>query len=155
MSRQGFSGFKSAIPSEKDIKLARQLSRALLKGSAKKARSIDIVLKENKKQTDTIVLPPTAYKLLVVALSQMAEGNAVMILPSHAELTTQEAADLLHVSRPFLIKLLETKKIPFRKVGTRRKVLLKDLVLYKTKNDEARHRVLDELAQEAQELGLY
>ncbi len=71
------------------------------------------------------------------------------------ELSTQEAADILHVSRPFLIKLLETKKIPFRKVGTRRKVLLKDLMLYKTKNDEARRKILDELAQEAQELGLY
>lgn len=70
-------------------------------------------------------------------------------------LSMQEAADILHVSLPFLTKLLATKKISFHKVGACRKILLKDLLGYKTRTDEARRKVLDELAQEAQELGLY
>lgn len=150
-----YRGLEPVVPNEKEIKQARQLRRVLSKNTAKKAKSIDIVLKEDKTKTGIITLSSSASRLLVAALTQIAEGNAVAILPLYAELTTQEAADVLRVSRPFLIKLLETKKIPFRKVGTRRKVLLKDLMLYKTKNDEARRKVLDELAQEAQELGLY
>lgn len=71
------------------------------------------------------------------------------------ELSTQEAADILHVSLSFLTKLLATNKIPFHKVGVCRKMLLKDLLEYKTRTDEARRKILDELAQEAQELGLY
>lgn len=74
---------------------------------------------------------------------------------TNKDLSTQEAADILQVSRPFLIKLLKTKQVPFRKVGTRRKVLLKDLMSYKIKNDEVRRKIFAELTKEAQEMGLY
>ncbi len=84
----------------------------------------------------------------------MAEGNAVTIIPIHAELTTQEAANLLKVSRPFLITLLEEGKLPYRKVGTRRKVLFEDLMNYKKKDDTERLKILNKLTQEAQDLNM-
>jgi excisionase family DNA binding protein len=101
-----------------------------------------------------VTLPFSAFKLLMTVLTQMAEGNAITLIPVHAELTSQEAADLLNVSRPYLVRLLEEKKIPFRKVGTRRRILFQDLMDYKTKIDAARRKTLDELSEEAQGLGL-
>jgi excisionase family DNA binding protein len=142
------------IPSDSEVELARNSSRVLASLNLKKTKTIDISLETGNHHPSSVTLPLSAFKLLVNILTQMAEGNAVTLIPVHAELTTQEAADLLNVSRPFLIRLLEEKKMPFRKVGTRRRVLFQDLMDYKAKIDAARRKTLDDLANEAQELDM-
>jgi excisionase family DNA binding protein len=100
----------------------------------------------------TIELPAGAVKLLQAILEDMASGRAVTIVPQNAELTTQQAADFLNVSRPFLVGLLNQRKLPFRLVGTHRRVRFEDVIRFKEDIDTERRRVLDELAAEAQEL---
>lgn len=103
---------------------------------------------------ESFEVPRKAALILGKVLEEMAMGNSVEITSIASELTTQQAADLLNVSRPHLIKLLETGKIPFKKVGTHRKVTLKDVQKYDFDLRETRSRILDELAKEAQELGM-
>ena len=98
----------------------------------------DLRLQVAGKRGEAITLPASAVRLLVRMLSEMAAGNAVTLVPIHAELTTQQAADALGVSRPFLVKLLDEGKIPSRKVGTHRRVLFNDLLAYRQKVDQRR-----------------
>jgi excisionase family DNA binding protein len=101
-----------------------------------------------------LTLPVAAARLLEHLLTEMAHGNAVTLIPVHAELTTQEAADYLNVSRPYLIRLLEENAIRFHKVGTHRRVRFQDLKAYKERIDAKREKTMNELVAEAQELGL-
>ena len=104
---------------------------------------------------DALVVPREAAVLLAKILGFLANGEGANVIPDTAELTTQQAAEFLNVSRPYLIKLLETRQIPFRLVGTHRRVRFRDVSEYKSRDDLARRRAADELTELTQELGLY
>jgi excisionase family DNA binding protein len=104
---------------------------------------------------DGMPIPSSLRRVLVAAARQLADGNGVSIMPVTAEVTTQQAADLLNVSRPFVVGLLDKGEIPFHKVGTHRRIRLKDLLVYRGRRDGSRRAVIDRLAAEAQELGIY
>lgn len=140
-------------PTANETVLARTSSR-LLALHARKHHDLLIQIVEDGCPTDSLALPASAVRLLVDILTEMAEGNAVTLIPVHAELTTQQAADLLNVSRPYLVSLLDQGEIPYRKVGTHRRVLFNDLINYKNQNDKARMKALDELAEQAQKLDM-
>jgi excisionase family DNA binding protein len=104
---------------------------------------------------DTLSLPRGAVELLARVLAHMAAGRGVSVVPAHAELTTQKAADLLNVSRPYLIGLLDAGKIEYRKVGKHRRVRVDSLLNYKRQDDQKRRQAADELAELNQDMGLY
>jgi excisionase family DNA binding protein len=104
---------------------------------------------------EELCLPASVYTLLARVVHELARGNAVRVVPVSAELTTQQAADLLNVSRPFLVKLLESGEIPFHHVGTHRRVRFDDVMAYRHRRSRARRAALAEMAREAQEMGLY
>lgn len=103
---------------------------------------------------EDVAIPAVAARLLVQVLGQIGAGHAITLLPLTAELSTQEAAEILNVSRPYLVRLLDERQIPSRKVGTHRRVLLHDVLAYKQQDDERRHAVLDELTAQAQKLNM-
>jgi excisionase family DNA binding protein len=142
------------VPSTKDAEQAQVAVRALSGLLRKKSPRTIRVQPEGAKEQITVTVPTEAFELFLDILAQMANGNAVSIVPVHAELTTQQAADLLNVSRPFLVGLLDDGKIPFRTVGTHRRVMVADLLAYKERDAAHRNKVADELAAEAQKLGL-
>lgn len=99
-------------------------------------------------------VPRGAVELLARVLAHMASGHSVSVVPEHAELTTQQAADLLNVSRPYLIGLLESGVIEYRRVGTHRRVLAGSVLNYKHRDDQRRRAAADELAQIVQDMDL-
>jgi excisionase family DNA binding protein len=140
-------------PTEQDAMEAGTASRVLASYAPNQPlHTLKLIL--NDATGSTVTIPTAAYTLLVEILAQMAEGNAVSIVPIKKEITTQEAADILNVSRPYLVKLLESGKIPYRKVGTRRRVLTQDVLNYKNQIDTQRMHTLLELASQAQELNM-
>lgn len=101
-----------------------------------------------------LTLPREAVELLASLLAHLGAGRSVSVVPHNAELTTQQAADLLNVSRPFLIGLLQAGEIEYRTVGTHRRILASSLIDYKRKDDQRRRTAADELSQLNQEMGL-
>lgn len=150
MSNIALKKLDPVIPNKQEILLATESSKTLENMVKTKTHTFEILIDGEK----TIKVPTSVFQMLFTILTQMAAGNAVTIIPIHAELTTQEAANLLNVSRPFLISLLEEGKLPFRKVGTRRKILFEDLMRYKRKDDENRLKILNQLSDEAQDLNM-
>ena len=139
-------------PSARDAAMAR-VSGQVLSPFVQRKRSLTLKVREAD-QDRPLELPAGAVALLMDILEAMAAGRGVTLIPENAELTTVQAADVLNVSRPFLIKLLEDNVLPHRKVGKHRRVRMEDVMAYKAKIDRERESVLDQLAREAQELGM-
>ena len=138
------------LPTSQDAELARTSSRLLAacigRGDTARLRVID--------GQDAIEVPVAALRMLVDILANMAEGNAISLVPIHAELTTQQAADFLGVSRPYLVGLVDLGEIPHHKVGTHRRIYFRDLLEYRKERMGQSKAALDALAEQAQKLGM-
>ncbi len=145
---------KIRIPSESEIELSISSSRILSSVQNSDSSTQTIKVKSENGEERSLSIPTVAYEMLIDILSQMAQGNAVTLIPVHAELSTQQAANILNVSRPYLIKLLESGEIPYYKVGKHRRILAQELYNYKSGIDTKRSQTLDELTALTQELGL-
>src|SRR5262249_52311227 len=132
-------------PSEADALLARESLHGLSQYLSAGKSDLKIHVQGDEQAGEDVTIPLSAARLLKDILAEMVQGHAVTVLPLRAELTTQQAADLLNVSRPYLIGLLEEGKIPFRRVGQHRRVRRDDLMAYQRKDDAARRRIADEL----------
>jgi excisionase family DNA binding protein len=151
MAMPAFSHHPPVLPTEQDIRLAQESSRTL----ASLLDKNEMLHLQTANRDVELILPASAVRLLLDILTNMSAGNAITLIPIHAELTTQQAADLLNVSRQFLIDdLLEKGQIPFRKVGTHRRILFRDLMEYKQAHEAKRRVTLAELAAHDQSLGL-
>lgn len=138
------------VPTPQEADLARASSRLLAAcighGPTARLRVID--------GDGEVEVPVSALRMLVDILANMAEGNAISIVPIHAELTTQQAADFLGVSRPHLVGLLERGELPYHKVGTHRRVYFQDLLDYRTQRMAQSKAALEALTAQAQKLGM-
>jgi excisionase family DNA binding protein len=140
-------------PRADESKLAREALvriRRVLKDHPREGEPVQLTLEDGH---ETVTVPPVVLTLLVRVLANLAAGQGVTLVPAHAELTTQQAADLLNVSRPYLIKLLKEDKINYRTVGTHRRITASSLMDYKARDDAERRKVADELAAMTREIG--
>lgn len=136
----------SRLPTSDEIESASEAATAL--ANAQRSNGALAIAGVNGEH---IRLAPAIAELLIDMLGHVQRGNMVTVAPMSAMLTTQQAADMLNVSRPFLSKLLKNKEIPFVPVGSHRRVMLTDLMAYKEKRDAERLATLDELALLGQE----
>jgi excisionase family DNA binding protein len=141
------------LPSEADAVLAKETSRVLA-SHIRNSDPMELRIPDDPSPEGMVKLPLSAARMLVRILEEMARGNAVTLIPVHAELTTQEAAEMLNISRPSLIQLLDEGKIDYRRVGTHRRVRFEGLMKYKRAAEAARRAALEELAAYDQELGI-
>lgn len=140
------------LPTAPEIEAAKQSSRMLSKYAD--ADRVQLTLRANNGAAEDLVLPGQIMQLLLDIVSEMAKGNAISLVPIHHELSTQEAANLLNVSRPHIVSLLEKGVLPHRKVGAHRRVLASDVLAYKESLLSQRTLALDELTALSQELGM-
>ena len=102
-----------------------------------------------------VEIPTPVFNLMQQSVYELLQGNSITIVPIHKELTTQEAADILNVSRQYLVELLDTQVIPHTKVGTHRRIRFGDLMNYKNDRDAKRQQGLSRMTKKSQQLGLY
>lgn len=141
------------LPSETDAALAKEAGRVLA-SYIRNSDPIELRIPDGPTPQPTVKLPLSAARMLIRILEEMARGNAVALIPVQAELTTQEAAEMLNISRPSLIQLLDDGKIDYRRVGTHRRIRFQSLMKYKRAAEADRRAALEELAAYDQELGI-
>ena len=139
-------------PSEEDMSLARASSARMDRLRSRKG-AVTVTVSGDR-QPEELTIPRIAFELLGQILDELAQGHAVALTPVEREVSTQTAADVLNVSRPHLIKLLESGEIPFSRVGTHRRIRLDDLLAYKARMEGEAERAYSELVREAQQLGM-
>ena len=140
-------------PSSADAELAKESSRSL---ATRLGRTNGSHLEVRDEETgETLKLPTPAVRALLHVLTEMGQGHSVTITPIHSELSTQQAADLLNVSRPYLVKLVDEGAIPSRKVGVQRRLLLNDVIAYKQSMYTKQLEGMAELTRLSEEMGLY
>lgn len=142
------------LPAPAEVQAAIQGQRSLAAILNTQDGCQRIQLWDRNDQAHVVELPTSALRLLADVLAELAEGNAVQVIPVHAELTTQEAADLLNVSRPHLVKLLNEGHLPHHKTGKHRRVRFADLMAYKEAREAQSHEAMLALAAQAQSLQL-
>lgn len=140
------------IPSPEEALLARQVSHALEGHHA--GYALRVLVAGSGQDIAPLELPPVAIELLMEILRQTADGNVVSLTPVKREITTQQAADLLNVSRPFVVGLIEKGTLPVRMVGTHRRLLLSDVLAYKAETKARSLAALQEMVALSQEMGL-
>jgi excisionase family DNA binding protein len=145
--RVHISASDTEVAQHASVRLARMVA-------SKPRRPIRCRIKPANKPEESLSIPAPALRMLSEILSEMAKGNAVTLIPVHAELTTQQAADVLNVSRPHLVEIIEAGKIPFRKIGTHRRLLLSDVMKYKRRQKNKRLKALSQLVAQAQDLNM-
>jgi excisionase family DNA binding protein len=136
----------SVVPQKQEVESLKQLE-SILKETSK--------LKLVDANGDQIPIPESVYQVLCQVVSVFASGQSISIMPQEQEMTTQEAADFLNVSRPYFVKLLEQGEIPHIKVGSHRRVKFLHVKNYKEVRDTERRCLLNELTQESQDMGFY
>lgn len=142
------------LPTDHTIKLATQSQRELSTYLVLDTDVQKIQIVDQHQQSHVIELPTAALRMLLNILTELSEGYAVKLVPIHAELTTQEAADLLNVSRPHVVKLLEQGHIKFHKIGKHRRVLYADVLAYQQQQKQNSIEAMSELMSQAQSLGM-
>lgn len=149
----GIQAKRSIEPGAMDAQVAARAVRRIKDYLMRHPEKTVILVAGELGTEDALVLPRDAVSLLAYILAQAAEGRGVSVIPSNAELTTQQAADMLNVSRPFLIRLLEAGTIPYRMVGKHRRITAEALMEYKRRDDQQRRTAADDLAALGQEFG--
>jgi excisionase family DNA binding protein len=142
-------------PGDADAELASRAARRIRDYLADHSGTDPVSIRGELAGDDALVVPRAATVMFAQILALLASGRGVQIIPDAVELTTQQAADFLNVSRPYLIGLLEADEIPYRMVGTHRRVRFEDLREYRRRDDLKRRQAADELTQLSEELGLY
>ncbi len=137
----------------KDKEMVRVAQRCIM-ASLDHSRAAVITLTTDTGKHPTVELPPSALKLIGQLLGAMSEGRPIVLMPTEQELTTVEAANLLNVSRPFVIKEMDSGRLPHRRVGSHRRIALEDVLAYAQKMRTTQASALDRMAENAHELGL-